>query len=450
MIVRERLTGAHFVFPGEPSLAVRVYYPINIQAQEKASSKVDNITTRQALKLRAVHEPSVANESANDIDGIRTFCMSFKFSLILFVLPRDYLKEQLERMESFTSRVMHLVEESCVDSETKVIVVENTEQAISAICSVADFLSPAKSKLKGRFLERQQQVDLVQTAVTAFRDLGKDLGLVAGETELLMRLFGSLENIASASEAALQNTPCETHSKQALWNFFNGSASSYGADDCKEMITPEGPYDIASPTVVGTRGVSGPPDDVEITQELSRVELPMNKKQSDFSHIPYLSYVAQQNKKGCPLPHHSSLPPPNHQSSTGALISHQLTQEVPPHPQYSSGGSNFFYQAAYRHSLVLPRDEALQRFPNYKLGLGDVGTSNNLVSSSNLPTLAHYAYNQSGGQNIHPIQYQQDQNSNGFLYPINPCPIHQRAGQQRSMQRNQNFVSSSQRVNHFM
>jgi len=113
LIVRERLTGAHFVFPGEPSLAVRVYYPINIQSQEKASSKVDNIATRQALKLRAVHEPSGANNSGDDIDGIRTFCKSFKFSLILFILPRDSLEEQLERMDSFTNRVMHLVEESC-------------------------------------------------------------------------------------------------------------------------------------------------------------------------------------------------------------------------------------------------------------------------------------------------------------------------------------------------
>jgi len=344
-----------------------------------------------------------------------------------------------------------------LDCETKVIVVENTEQAISAICSVADFLSPAKSKLKGRFLERQQQVDLVQTAVTAFRDLGKDLGLVAGETELLMRLFGSLENIASASEAALQNTPCETHSKKALCNFFNGSASSYGADDCKEMITPEGPYDFASPTVVGTHGVSGPPDDVVATQEPSRVDLPMNDKNSDFSHIPYLSYGAQQSKNVYPLPHHSSPPPSHSQWSTGASISHELTQEVLPHQQYTIDGRKFFHQPAYHHSLLLPQDEAMQRFPTCERGVGDIGTSNNVVSSSfqrHLPNVAHYAYNQIGGQNARTIhygyQYQPDQNSNGFRYPSNSFPTHQSVGQQRSMQRTQNFVASSQRVNHFM
>ena len=91
--VVEKLSGAHLLFPAESSLAVRAYFPCDLQ-ELSPTRKVD------------LHEWPSCDE---DFDRLKAFINSFKLSVILFVLPSEQQRQQLDDIHSLFHRAQRLV-----------------------------------------------------------------------------------------------------------------------------------------------------------------------------------------------------------------------------------------------------------------------------------------------------------------------------------------------------
>lgn len=83
--VVEKLSGAHLLLP-ESSLAVRAYYPCDLPVLQQEASKDDG-----------------------DLDGLQVFLQSFRLAIVLFVLPVEAQRAQLDNPQSIFHRAQRIV-----------------------------------------------------------------------------------------------------------------------------------------------------------------------------------------------------------------------------------------------------------------------------------------------------------------------------------------------------
>lgn len=238
--VCRRLNGAHFVFPDIPGLALCCYYPNQMDA--------NNNNNRHEKQDEALNELS-------------DFCRHFQHSLVIFV---DHDDSFLNDPHSFLNRAMDLVyKDPPEDTDPpRMIVVANTAQVckllrkqtqkidvdntthtlflfllphahtVDALATFAESVTPQRKQLRDAFnqkvLEDNMLVENVPNetyhvaVVSALRDMCDDMGCPLGEADLLIKSFGTLRNIAKATESTLSNVPIETSTKHALLGLFAG------------------------------------------------------------------------------------------------------------------------------------------------------------------------------------------------------------------------------------
>ena len=93
MIEKGGLSGAHLKFTKE-NIAVRAYYPCDIQELLLSSSSTNNDS----------------GDDDDDFDDIETF-LKFQFALVLFILPNksEIYQQQLDDTTSYFHRAQRLV-----------------------------------------------------------------------------------------------------------------------------------------------------------------------------------------------------------------------------------------------------------------------------------------------------------------------------------------------------
>jgi hypothetical protein len=84
--VVEKLSGAHLLLP-ESSLAVRAYYPCDLPSLEQEASK----------------------DAGGNLDGLQVFLQSFRLAVVLFVLPVEAQRAQLDNPQSIFHRAQRIV-----------------------------------------------------------------------------------------------------------------------------------------------------------------------------------------------------------------------------------------------------------------------------------------------------------------------------------------------------
>ena len=84
--VVEKLSGAHLLLP-ESSLAVRAYYPCDLPSLQQQASK----------------------DAGGDLDGLQAFTQSFRLAVVLFVLPVEAQRAQLDNPRSIFHRAQRIV-----------------------------------------------------------------------------------------------------------------------------------------------------------------------------------------------------------------------------------------------------------------------------------------------------------------------------------------------------
>jgi hypothetical protein len=96
--VVEKLSGAHLLIPSESSLAVRAYFPCDLE------------------------EHSVVSDcKSDDFDNLHAFLNSFKLALVLFILPLDKQREQLDNPSSFFHRAQRLVQSVTINADANAV-----------------------------------------------------------------------------------------------------------------------------------------------------------------------------------------------------------------------------------------------------------------------------------------------------------------------------------------
>jgi len=234
--VLEKLSGAHILIPGESTIAIRAYYPFDLQRLEGSGSyDKDKV-------LQRIH----CEEGEPDVDGLQAFQKNFAVTVIFFVLSDDAkLKHELDNPNSFLRRTQRLLERvGDQDKTTRILIVQDTQQAIQAIFCLADSMSPAKRQLKREFFQRQRQAYFLPSeggridtsldsqaashVAAALREWADVFELPSGEADVLMGILGSLGAIATANDEQLARVPVEDRTKAILHMFF-GSAGSLRA-----------------------------------------------------------------------------------------------------------------------------------------------------------------------------------------------------------------------------
>jgi hypothetical protein len=111
--VVEKLSGAHLKVAAEDSssLAVRIYYPSDIERLEEHLQK-EGLVTEENLQERLEKFRSGSTEDeCGDVDGLVTFKKNFKCTVVILILPEGSL-DQLMRSDSFLHRVQRIMRRS--------------------------------------------------------------------------------------------------------------------------------------------------------------------------------------------------------------------------------------------------------------------------------------------------------------------------------------------------
>jgi hypothetical protein len=96
--VVEKISGAHLMFPSESSLAVRVYFPCDLE----------DLLLLPARKKKK--DNGNDNDANDDFDNLFSFLKSFRLALVLFILPQNKQRqEQLDNPSSYFHRAQRIV-----------------------------------------------------------------------------------------------------------------------------------------------------------------------------------------------------------------------------------------------------------------------------------------------------------------------------------------------------
>jgi len=248
-VVKSLSGGAHLVFPSESSLAVRVYYPDDLQKIH--DNPVTSVHEKENVPKMGRSSNS-GHGADDDFDGLLNFFTSFRYTLVLLVMDRENDSNQLHDVDSYFHRAQRLIrrvqDEEYESSQSvaaaagawtaqkkiqRVHMVNKTETGIHTIMSITDAIKRVAPK--NAFLEKCSRQKLVpdangdivpnETAAAsivckAIRNMAYRFEIPPEEVGVLMSLVTSVGDLASMSKSELQELPLTDETKQILSSFF--------------------------------------------------------------------------------------------------------------------------------------------------------------------------------------------------------------------------------------
>jgi hypothetical protein len=107
------LQGAHVLFPGESSLAIRAYAEGDMQDMDRQwPPNVDCWKQWQTHNNHLSNKDSKAAADVEDFDGLRAFRNSFQMTVVLFILPLHMQREYLDNSSSLFHRAQRVMAHS--------------------------------------------------------------------------------------------------------------------------------------------------------------------------------------------------------------------------------------------------------------------------------------------------------------------------------------------------
>jgi hypothetical protein len=227
--VTEKLSGAHLVFPSESSLAVRVYYPADLEA------------------LRAKIAAAEESNTDVDVDGLAQFSAKFRNAMVIVVLPED--GAAADDSESVTlehlQHILETTEATHDNAPPRTFVVRSTQHAVEALTSVADSLRPSATNLKVQYLKRQEQEldPFNSTGLGLAAWLLKHQGIEHKEAELLQSLASNVDSLVGNE---LNVISCDARIKHLVRSLFESMPENADA----VSVTPSSITPDASPPLL--------------------------------------------------------------------------------------------------------------------------------------------------------------------------------------------------------
>eukprot|EP00804_Cyclotella_cryptica_P002599 CCRYP_010426-RB/>CCRYP_010426-RB protein AED:0.13 eAED:0.13 QI:260/1/0.75/1/1/0.75/4/0/384 len=226
-IVEKLAGGAHLMVTGSPSVAIRIY-------------TVDEVNELERSLV----------ETEDDVDGLQQFRDSFEHSMVIFLLPKgEYQRDQLGRRESFVNAAQQALlsrnndgQENMGDTfkkrTTRTLIASDITQAIHAIDSVLQSLSPEKREKKRQYYtqiahqnylpNKENGSDPTNEAIAnhvskTFHAWADRFGVPQGDSNVLLNIMGSLGDVITADAKALDEVPIRNATKTIVSMFFGSS-----------------------------------------------------------------------------------------------------------------------------------------------------------------------------------------------------------------------------------
>ncbi|KAL7519323.1 hypothetical protein ACHAWX_004790 [Stephanocyclus meneghinianus] len=234
-IVEKLAGGAHLMVTGSPSVAMRFYTMDEINELERRM-----------------------DESDGDVEGLKIFRDSFEHSVVFFVLPRgEDQRDQLGRRESFVNSAQQALlsrnndgledERDAVKKRaTRTLIVPDFTQAIRALDSILQSLSPEKREKKRQYFaqianqnylpNKENGNDPTNESIAnhvskTFHEWAERFEMPQGDSNVLLNFMGTLGDVITADAKALDDVPIRNATKEIVSLFFGSSKDHFSSND---------------------------------------------------------------------------------------------------------------------------------------------------------------------------------------------------------------------------
>lgn len=227
----EKLSGAHLMLTGSPSLAVRIY-------------EIDD-TTR--LENEVV-------KGDKDADCLRTtFRDKFENSLCIFLLPSgEHQRDQLGRRDSFVSLAQQSLlyrDETTTEKKhvTRTAIVTDSAQVIQTIQATVASLQPDKREKKAKYFQqvatkhflpgvgkKPTQEVIANHVMKTFNTWADRYEMEDGDSSVVLNTMESLVNVGTANARTLEDVPIRDASNSAF--FGSNGTSSREEEEAQEVL----------------------------------------------------------------------------------------------------------------------------------------------------------------------------------------------------------------------
>lgn len=222
----EKLSGAHLLISGNPSLSVRIY----------------DVDDANRLENEAVKED---NDNLLDVDEIRTtFRDKFENSLCIFNLPSgEHQRDQLGRRDSFVSQAQQSLlhrDETTTEKKhvTRIAIVTDCAQVVQTIQSTVASLQPDKREKKAKYFQqvatkhflsgvgKPTQEVIANHVMKTFNAWADRYEMEEGDSSVVLNTLETLVNVGTANANTLEDVPIRDASKELLATFFGSNGTS--------------------------------------------------------------------------------------------------------------------------------------------------------------------------------------------------------------------------------
>jgi len=234
----EKLSGAHLLISGVPSLAVRIY----------------DVDDANRLENEVVNGD---NDNRLDIDALRTtFRDKFENSLCIFLLPSgEHQRDQLGRRDSFVSQAQQsLLHRDKTTTEkkhvTRTAIVTDSATVVQTIQSTVASLQPDKREKKAKYFQqvatkhflpggKPTQEIIANHVMKTFNAWADRYEMEEGDSSVVLNTLQTLVNVGTANANTLEDVPIRDASKELLATFFGSNGTSSREEEEAQEVLEE-------------------------------------------------------------------------------------------------------------------------------------------------------------------------------------------------------------------
>jgi hypothetical protein len=228
MRVHTRLSGAHIILPCKTSLAIRAYYPHDLECIKE-----------------------------DDLDGLRDFLEHFQTIVVFFVMPFATQQVVMADRKSFARRALDLLDtwhDSKIEQNKnppRMMMVNDTRDAVFYLMQMVDAMRPEKTKLRQEYFLRKQRQHLCLLPQlpepnvlsdhigNAVMEWAKLLDISPDDIRLIFMSVKSIGALATMDQDTMANIPVDKSVLLRLQSIFTGTSMI-------ETLFTEVPFDTNS------------------------------------------------------------------------------------------------------------------------------------------------------------------------------------------------------------
>lgn len=225
--VHTQLSGAHIILPCGTSLAIRAYYPHDLE------------------RIRV-----------DDLDDLPSFLEHFQCIVVFFIMPFATQQAMMGNRDSFMRRAFDLLDHwqppknEQQKNPPRMVMITDTRDAVFYIMQMVDAMQPEKTKLRNEYFLRKQKQQfcllpqlpdenfIADHIGNAVMEWAKLLDISADDIRLVFMSVKTVGALASMDNDTMANIPVDKSILLRLRNFFTGAEMNDS-----QVAVANGPFD---------------------------------------------------------------------------------------------------------------------------------------------------------------------------------------------------------------